>query len=423
MIRGLHRRLSLTFGLLSGLVLVGMLAITCVLARSQYQLSQEVLFQSQFQTLIREVQLRSNISSSSLAQIARDESAFFYIEIDGIPLHYSAMTVRDPDRAELLDALRQQAQTLGFDAAFHDSLTFTAELRGSTYRATAFSDDHYLLFYSQDISAQLLHLRNLTLTYILLGALGLLALMAVSAFLARLAARPTVRMLREQQDFIAAAGHELRSPLTVIRASLFDLRQRVAQPDLAAHAELADQEAERMGRLIGDLLTLAGSGGGHWSLELRPTELDTVCVRLYEQFLPQARQSRHPLQLLLPEAPLPVVPTDEHRLIQLLSVLLSNALDHTPEGTPVTLAVGVSGRWVRFSVADRGPGIPDGEKKAVFQRFYRSDQSRTDKQHFGLGLAIAAELADVLGGHLALSDTPGGGATFTLRLYVSRGTA
>lgn len=416
MIRGLRRRLSLTFGLLSGLVLIGMLAITCILARSQYQLSQEVLYQTQFQTLTREIQLRSNISSSSLAQMAQDETAFFYIEIDGIPLHHSAMTVQDPQRAQLLEALRQQAQALGFDAAFHDTLTFTASVNGAAYRATAFSADHYLLFYGQDITAQLAHLRHLTLTYVLLGAAGLLALLAVSAFLARLATRPTVRALQEQQDFIAAASHELRSPLTVIRASLYTLRQKAPQPEL----ELADQEADRMGRLIGDLLTLAGSGSGRWSLELRPVELDTLCIRLYEQFLPQAERCQHPFDLQLPEDPLPVIPSDEHRLIQLLSVLLSNALDHTPPGTGISLSVRASARAVQFSVIDHGPGIPDSEKKAVFQRFYRSDQSRTDKQHFGLGLAIAKELASILGGQLSLSDTPGGGATFSLLLSSSR---
>lgn len=117
---------------------------------------------------------------------------------------------------------------------------------------------------------------------------------------------------------------------------------------------------------------------------------------------------------------MPVISSDGHRLLQLLSVLIANALEHTPEGTPIVLDVKPSGRYVQFSVVDHGPGIPDSEKEAVFRRFYRSDQSRTDKQHFGLGLAIAKELSGLLGGRLTVSDTPGGGATFVLRLPLTK---
>ena len=86
----------------------------------------------------------------------------------------------------------------------------------------------------------------------------------------------------------------------------------------------------------------------------------------------------------------------------MLSVLLSNAVDHTPDGTPVELQAQRKGAHVLLSVIDHGPGIPDSEKEAVFRRFYRADRSRTDKRHFGLGLAIASELASLLGGQLTL---------------------
>ncbi len=80
----------------------------------------------------------------------------------------------------------------------------------------------------------------------------------------------------------------------------------------------------------------------------------------------------------------------------------------------------MSGGHALLSVVDHGPGIPDGEKQAVFRRFYRADPSRTDRRHFGLGLSIARELAGSLGAQLALTDTPGGGATFTLRLPLGK---
>lgn len=420
MIRALRRRLVLIFGLLTSLVLAVMLLITCHLARSQYQLSQEVLYQTQYQTLVREFQQSVRVSDSWLGQLALDQDSFFYIELDGVPLHYSSVSARDPDRGRLLDALRREAAAQGFESDSSDPLTFTAEVDGLHYRATICPLSDYLLFYSQELTGQEQHLRSLTATYLLLGLAGVSALLAVSWLLSRLATAPTERALREQQEFVAAASHELRSPLTVIRASLYTVRQAVSQPDLDRHLALADSEADRMGRLVGDLLTLAGSGAGRWSLRLQPVELETVCIQLYDQFYPQMEQKGHPFQLLLPEDPLPVISSDPHRLNQLLSILLTNGTDHTPAGTEIALAVQVDRHTAILSVIDHGPGIPDGEKEAVFRRFYRSDRSRTDKQHFGLGLAIARELSDLLGGQLTVHDTPGGGATFRLKLSLHR---
>ncbi|MCD7856500.1 MAG: HAMP domain-containing histidine kinase, partial [Clostridiales bacterium] len=252
--------------------------------------------------------------------------------------------------------------------------------------------------------------------YLLLGAAGVTAMLAVSWLLCRIATRPTERAVEEQWAFIAAASHELRSPLAVVRASLYAAGQQSDQPAVQSQLALADQEAARMSRLVGDLLTLTGSGVGQFSCKSAPVELETVCVRLYDLFAPQAEQKQHPFRLELPEEVLPVILSDEERLVQLLSALLSNALDHTPAGTEVVLRVQLEGGCAALSVLDHGPGIPDGEKAAVFRRFYRSEQSRTDKGHFGLGLAIAWELARQLGGQLTLEDTPGGGATFSVRL-------
>ena len=416
MIRALRRRLAVIFGLLTSLVLVVMLIITCRLACSQYGLSQEVLYQNQLQTLTRQVQQSPSLSDSWLSQISQDQDAFFYIETGGIPLHHSALSQQDPRQAELLEAFRAEAERLGYGTDADGLLTYQVQSGEASYRATVWTVDDYLMYYGQNTAGEGLHLASLVRTYVLLGIVGVSLLLLISGLLAHLSTRPTERALQEQQDFVAAASHELRSPLTVIRASLYAARQRPLEPEQARQLTLADQEAERMGRLTGDLLTLAGSGGGKWSAEHRPVELETVCIQLYEQFLPQAEEKQHPFRLELPEEPLPVIVSDVHRLVQLLTILLSNALDHTPPGTEVMLKAETERKSVSLAVIDHGDGIPDNEKEAVFRRFYRSDRSRTDKSHFGLGLAIAKELSDLLGGRLALEDTPGGGAAFVLKL-------
>lgn len=417
MIRRLRRRLACIFGALTSLVLIVMLTITCYLARSQYRLSQEVLYQTRLQSLTSQLQQNSNLSGSQLAQAAPDPYTFFYVEIGGVPLHYSTMTLQeDPERAVLLQHIRAQAVQLGFDDPVANSFTFLHSEPDADYQVTISAAANYLFYYVQSLVPQQQHLRELTGTYLLLGLAGVSALLILSAFLSLLATRPTQQALRQQQDFIAAASHELRSPLAVVRASLYAAAHASSDAGRAHQLDLADREAERMGNLIHDLLTLAGSGTGRWSLDLRPVELDTVCIQLYELFLPRFTAQKRTFQLLLPEQTLPVIHSDAQRLIQLLSALLSNALDHTPAGTEVALVVRLSSHSVFFSVVDHGSGIPDAEKQAVFRRFYRSDRSRTDKRHFGLGLSIALELSRLLGGRLSVQDTPGGGATFLLKL-------
>lgn len=103
-------------------------------------------------------------------------------------------------------------------------------------------------------------------------------------------------------------------------------------------------------------------------------------------------------------------------LRQILDILTDNALRYAPEGSTVHLDLKIQGKYCLLSVIDHGPGIPDREKKQVFDRFCRGSVSRPDTDHFGLGLSVARELAEVQGGKITLADTPGGGAAFTLWL-------
>jgi len=118
----------------------------------------------------------------------------------------------------------------------------------------------------------------------------------------------------------------------------------------------------------------------------------------------------------MPEEVIPPVSADADRVKQILSILVDNALRYAPEKSTVHLCMEKQSKGCVMSVVDHGPGIPDSEKKKVFDRFYRGSQSRSDPNHFGLGLAVAQELAAVHGGRLWLTDTPGGGATFSVFL-------
>ena len=248
-----------------------------------------------------------------------------------------------------------------------------------------------------------------------LWALGAVVLALLCRWMVGRALRPTAQALQKQREFIAAAGHELRSPLTVLKASL----QAAQAPETAGQAPQflhnAAAEADRLARLTDDLLILAGGDAGVWRTALAKLDADTFLIELYGRFAPVARAQGHTLTLSLPDAPLPALHADAQRLEQLFAVLLNNAFEYAPAGTPVELTARVTAQGgLCVAVADHGPGVPDADKRRIFDRFARGDPSRTDKAHFGLGLAVAAEIAALHGAGLQVQDTPGGGATFVV---------
>lgn len=122
----------------------------------------------------------------------------------------------------------------------------------------------------------------------------------------------------------------------------------------------------------------------------------------------------------LPRTALPPCLSDGERLSQVIAILLHNAISYTPSGGSISLAMSPNTakkpEALTLSIADNGIGIPDEEKDKIFQRFYRSDRSRSVKNHFGLGLPIASEIIRSLDGTIRVVDTPGGGSTFLVRL-------
>jgi two-component system OmpR family sensor kinase len=226
--------------------------------------------------------------------------------------------------------------------------------------------------------------------------------------------------------FVADASHELRTPLTSVRgfAELYRQRNPDADPEDARLMQRVEDEARRMGVLVEDMLLLARLD------QQRP--LDRAPVDL----LALAADAVHDARALAPERPIslevldgpsvPVVSGDEHRLRQVLGNLVTNALRHTPETTPVIVRVGTRtldaasygmSEAAVLEVADQGPGLAPEDAHRVFERFYRADSSRTRASGgSGLGLSIVAALTSAHGGRVELDTAPGQGATFRVLL-------
>lgn len=226
---------------------------------------------------------------------------------------------------------------------------------------------------------------------------------------------PLIENRKKQTEFIASASHELRSPLTVMLSALSAMKH-ASPTDAERFSQTIALEGKRMSRLIDDMLALSSADSAHFTVRKSAVELDTLLLSAYEKFEALAKDKNISLKINLPDESVPPCQCDKERIEQVLSILLDNALSYTPIGGAIRLSLQASTDKFTLRVADNGIGIPDTEKKAIFDRFYRCDKSHKDKEHFGLGLCIAWEIVHMHKGKLWVEDTPGGGATFVMVL-------
>lgn len=256
--------------------------------------------------------------------------------------------------------------------------------------------------------------------YPLFWLIMLVVMYEMSRFLIKKAIIPVEASMKSQKDFIAAASHELKAPLAVIQASAESLQSAESNPSEQHKKMIILEECDRMSHLIQSLLALASSDAGNWKMDIKETDMDTLLIETWETWQSPCRQKGITLDLNLKEECYPQILCDKEHISQVLGILLDNAINYAPLGTSIELGAADDGKQFEFYVIDHGPGIPDAEKGKVFERFYRSDPSRTDKNHYGLGLCIAKEIIKLHDGNIEITDTPGGGCTFTISLPIER---
>jgi signal transduction histidine kinase len=269
-------------------------------------------------------------------------------------------------------------------------------------------------------------LRILVLVLIVGGAIALLVASGVGAAYANRALVPIRQSLvnqrealRRQREFAADASHELRTPLTVIRASVDDLERHPKRSVATVGNALTDirDEVDHLTAMVDDLLLLARSDSGAVELERVPVDLGDIASAGASALTRLAGERE--VDLVVDPVPAEIA-GDPARLRQLVAILVDNAIRHAPSGSRVDVRVRTDGADAVVVVEDQGPGIQVEDLPRVFDRFYRA--AGAPGGGTGLGLAIAAWIVERHGGRIAAANRDEGGARFTVRLPLVRGT-
>ena len=415
MLHRMRRRLTLGYAGIFALILL-LLATAAVIGFSrELTIQQDIL-------LTQEAKHQANnlLEGENREILASGSAEFSWVALDDA----GRVTDRDPS-AKTLGTLGLPADDLT-EQALEEDETVSATIRGPQGRVRVVSMPMHeesgevvgVIQYARSLQGVQETLYRLLIVLLPLGLGGLVLAVLGGRFMAGRAMRPVSDSIERQRAFVADASHELKTPLTLIRADteVVLLRGRLHEDDqeLVEHA-LA--ETDRMGAVLSDLLFVARFDAGKLDVVKKPFDLVSVLTEEAERFGPRAAGKDVRLDVQAPDELAAL--GDAKRTEQIFTVLLDNAVRFTPSGGRVAVRGWLRSHWVEASVSDTGPGIAPEHRSRIFDRFYRAEAARTRGEAgggTGLGLAIARDLARAQGGDLTAESVEGGGATFRLRL-------
>jgi two-component system sensor histidine kinase KdpD len=215
---------------------------------------------------------------------------------------------------------------------------------------------------------------------------------------------------RLKDALLASVSHDLRTPLTTIKALAHDIAG-----DGDDRAATIEQQSDRLNRMVADLLDLSRLNAGELPVRAELNAAEDVVGAAIQQ-VSGAFDGRELRTSIAWSEPVLVGRFDFVHALRILVNLLENAHKYSPRTQPVDIELARAGSMISISVADRGPGIPVAERERIFEPFYRPERSTPDAGSAGLGLSIAQRLATAQGGTLTYADREGGGSVFTLVL-------
>jgi len=419
-LQGMRIRLTLISVVTTGILLCATAIVLLGISENQMDAQRDISFRNSASSIIYRLQSNRIIDDVWLSQIEAGDRLIVHIEDNNRPILFRGAWRPKTDRYLLIGRAHEKALAEhGFDVTVRPRSVLTTE--DVTFDLTGDQNESYLVFISlipSDIGWQSLTLIKdlerdrttkslLRIWFFTVIFASLLLLLMISLALSKRATVQIEDANKKHVEFIAAASHELRAPLTVVKASLSEAVDQ-------KYKEVAVREISRMARLIDELLLLANADAQKISLKSEVVDFDTILTELYENYEAIAKGKNQRLTLSLPDRELPVIRGDKQRISQAFTAILDNAASYTPEGGNIAIEAKKHKRALHVLISDDGPGISDSEKPRVFDRFYRSDASRHDKEHYGLGLSVSKEIIELHNGKITVADSPKGGALFTV---------
>jgi len=415
LLRRTRRRLFVvTFGLVATLV-IGIGAATAVAGLAALDAEVDRALEAAVRSAVERAPTEASGEGGELDDVEPSSA-------DTIVLYLNATggVVADPSRIRLVGLPDAAAVAALGAGAVRDWRTIVAggrSIRLLTVRMTP--DEVGTVAYVQGGFVLTLHdaqARSIVGTIVGAGAAGLLAAAVITALVTRRALAPIRRAIDAQRRFVADASHELRTPVAIIRADA-EVLQREGHVDPGGLPLAVDivEESARLGRLVGDLLTLAATEAQGMTLRLERLDFAALVRETAGRLEPLA--TAHDLSITTAATGPVEIDGDRDRVTQLLVILLDNAVGHAPPGTGIDVTVVRERSGVVLSVRDHGPGVPAADRARIFEPFTRASTARRDRARgSGLGLAIATEIAVAHRGAIRVEDAPGGGARFVVTL-------
>ncbi len=430
MFKKVHLRLTL---LCAGITAVIMLVMSlCYLYVSEKGLyrNQFQAFQNDINTISTNLEQQNVISMEWLSKMEAQGNYRFFVLDNGVPFLFNQLN--DPaDSSRLLlesrdsrNKLSEQNATVTVSDGINGTLThYEYEFSSPSTETRYFCSVIQLGTGSSVLEVVVLsslqrlelQMQEQRVRFLLIDIAATILLGVFAWFFTGILLKPIAENQQKQALFVAAASHELRTPLSVILSAAECCRDATPERQ-EGFIRTIYQEGLRVSSLVTDMLTLSQSDSHRFPVRKEPTELDTLLMNSYEACEPLAREKSLQLSLTLPDGALPLCDVDPERISQVIAILLHNAISYTPDQGRIELSLARHKERFAVSVQDNGIGIPDADKKRIFDRFYRVEKSRSRKDHFGLGLSIAYEIIKAHGGSIQVTDAEGGGSCFTVVL-------
>ena len=279
-------------------------------------------------------------------------------------------------------------QLLAYTDAIRSSHSYSGSTHSLVYVRKYYQRSSVIIFLSNDYALD--NSRNLMVISMIFGILGLVALFLLSAFLARWLTAPVVYSLEAQKRFISDAGHELKTPLTIISSSVDLLESNI---DNKKSLQYIRSETNRMTVLVNELLTLARIGNTSVPDSFQTFSLSSALMGVALPFESLAYENLISFEVNIDESIL--FYGNKEQIQRLLSILLDNAFHYTDENGKIQVSVVHAHKKIVLTVANTGEPIPQEKRDKIFQRFYRVNEAReTEHTHYGLGLSIAHSIVE-----------------------------